>query len=63
MNLPKSLLVTGGRLIDPANGFDGPADLLILEGKIAAAGPGRRHPGPAGDAPLCRRWLRSFAPA
>jgi dihydroorotase len=38
MNLPKSLLVTGGRLIDPANGFDAVADLLILEGKVAAPG-------------------------
>jgi len=39
MNLPKSLLVTGGRVIDPANGLDATADLLILEGKIAAVGP------------------------
>ncbi len=33
-----SLLVTGGRLIDPANRFDAVADLLILNGKIAAIG-------------------------
>src|ERR1043165_5432310 len=33
-----SLLLTGGRVIDPANGHDGIADLLILEGKIAAVG-------------------------
>jgi dihydroorotase len=39
MNLPKSILITGGRVIDPANGFDAVADLLILEGKIAALGP------------------------
>ena len=38
MNLPKSLLISGGRVIDPANGFDGPADVLILDGKIAAVG-------------------------
>ncbi|MGH8022329.1 MAG: amidohydrolase family protein, partial [Limisphaerales bacterium] len=31
-----SLLVTGGRVIDPANGFDGPADVLIVDGKISA---------------------------
>ncbi len=33
-----SLLVTGGRVIDPANKMDGVADVLILEGKIAAVG-------------------------
>jgi len=35
-----SLLLTGGRVIDPANRFDAVADLLILEGKIAAVGSG-----------------------
>ncbi len=34
-----SLLLTGGRVIDPANRLDIIADLLILDGKIAAAGP------------------------
>src|SRR5437773_886844 len=34
-----SLLLVGGRVIDPANGFDAPADLLIEEGRIAAVGP------------------------
>ncbi|HEV2319660.1 MAG TPA: dihydroorotase [Verrucomicrobiae bacterium] len=33
-----SLLVTGGRVIDPANRFDGPADVLIVGGKISAVG-------------------------
>ncbi|MBI3853755.1 MAG: dihydroorotase [Verrucomicrobia bacterium] len=33
-----SLLLTGGRVIDPANRFDAVADVLILEGKIAAVG-------------------------
>lgn len=33
-----SLLLTGGRIIDPANRLDGIADLLILDGKIAAIG-------------------------
>jgi dihydroorotase len=33
-----SLLLTGGRVIDPANKFDSIADLLILDGKIAALG-------------------------
>jgi dihydroorotase len=33
-----SLLLTGGRVIDPANRLDALADLLILNGKIAAVG-------------------------
>src|SRR5882762_8845 len=33
-----SLLLTGGRVIDPANHFDATADVLIVEGKIAAVG-------------------------
>lgn len=34
-----SLLLTGGRVIDPANHLDTTTDLLILNGKIAAVGP------------------------
>jgi dihydroorotase len=34
-----SLLLTGGRVLDPANRFDSIADLLILNGKVAALGP------------------------
>src|ERR1044071_1003171 len=33
-----SLLLTGGRVIDPANRLDAVADVLISEGKIAAVG-------------------------
>src|SRR6187402_1915287 len=33
-----SLLLTGGRVIDPANQFDSIADLLIIDGKISAIG-------------------------
>lgn len=33
-----SLLLTGGRVIDPANRLDTSADVLILKGKIAAVG-------------------------
>ena len=33
-----SLLLTGGRVVDPANQFDAPADVLILNGKISAIG-------------------------
>ena len=35
----KSLLIRGGRVIDPANNFDGVADILVVEGKIAAVKP------------------------
>lgn len=33
-----SLLLAGGRVVDPANQFDAPADVLILNGKISAVG-------------------------
>ncbi|HWD19067.1 MAG TPA: dihydroorotase [Verrucomicrobiae bacterium] len=33
-----SLLISGGRVLDPAHGFDAVADVLISEGKIAAVG-------------------------
>src|SRR3954463_10648122 len=34
-----SLLLTGGRLIDPSQDQDGPADLLLEDGKVAGIGP------------------------
>jgi dihydroorotase len=33
-----SLLLTGGRVVDPANKFDAMADVLIVDGKISAVG-------------------------
>src|SRR5271154_3608174 len=33
-----ALLITGGRVIDPANKFDSPADVFIVDGKISAIG-------------------------
>jgi dihydroorotase len=33
-----SLLLTGGRVVDPGSSVDGPLDLLIKEGKVAAVG-------------------------
>jgi dihydroorotase len=33
-----SLLLTGGRVIDPANKFDSSADVLIIDGKISVVG-------------------------
>jgi dihydroorotase len=36
----ESLAIRGGRVIDPANGLDAVADVLILDGGVAAVGPG-----------------------
>jgi dihydroorotase len=41
-----SLLLTGGRVVDPANNFDSPADILIVDGKIFAVG--KKISAPAG---------------
>ena len=41
-----SLLLTGGRVIDPANKLDSIADVLILDGKISAIG--KKLSAPAG---------------
>ena len=38
MNSENSLLIRGGRVIDPANNVDEIADVLIVDGKIAAVG-------------------------
>jgi dihydroorotase len=42
-----ALLLTGGRIIDPANRLDTPADLLICDGKIKALGPEAARQAPA----------------
>jgi dihydroorotase len=39
-----SLFVTGGRVVDPANRFDSPADVLILDGKVSQVGKGLSAP-------------------
>jgi dihydroorotase len=46
-----SLLLTGGRVVDPANQFDSVTDVLVLNGKIAAVGPAAGAQAPAG----CKR--------
>ena len=38
-NISATLLIRGGRVVDPANNFDGAADVLIVDGKIAAVKP------------------------
>ena len=42
-----SLLVSGGRIIDPANRLDSIGDVLIQDGRIAAAGPNAASGAPA----------------
>jgi dihydroorotase len=42
-----SLLVTGGRVVDPAQPLDALADVLIVDGKISAVGPGLASRAPA----------------
>jgi len=42
-----SLLLIGGRVIDPANHLDTVADVLMDQGKIAAVGPGAAKQAPA----------------
>src|SRR6266487_2617585 len=43
----RSLLLKGGRVIDPSRGFDQTADVLVEEGKIAAVGAGLAAPAGA----------------
>lgn len=43
-----ALLLTGGRVIDPANHVDASGDLLIVNGKIAAVGKDASGKAPAG---------------
>src|SRR5580704_16037297 len=40
----KPLLITGGRVIDPASGGDGRADILIRDGRIESVGTGLFDP-------------------
>ena len=34
------MVIRGGRVVDPASGMDGVADVMVLDGKIAAVGTG-----------------------
>jgi len=38
-----SLLLTGGRVIDPSQSMDRVADVLVVNGKVAAIGPEAGH--------------------
>ena len=41
---PRPLLFRGARLVDPAADTDTPGDLLVVDGRIVAAGPGIAAP-------------------
>ena len=43
-NIQDSLLIRGGRVIDPANGIDKIADVLIIDGKISEVGENIKTP-------------------
>ncbi|HJO53381.1 MAG TPA: dihydroorotase, partial [Verrucomicrobiota bacterium] len=47
-----SLLLKGGRLIDPANGLDETADLLLADGKVAAIGTDASGQAPEGTSEI-----------
>ena len=51
------VLLRGGHVIDPGNGIDGLADLLISEGKIAEVGPGIDPPAAAKVVELSGRYV------
>ena len=36
----RPILIRGGRVIDPSRGADGPADVLLAEGRVEAVGTG-----------------------
>ena len=40
----RSLLITGGRVVDPANGFDAVADVLVSDGRIDRVAPSIQPP-------------------
>lgn len=64
-----ALVLRGGRVIDPASGTDGVADVVVAGGRIAAVGPGLLDPGAELSVRTdkvsieYRRWLRELATA
>jgi len=51
------MLVSGGRVVDPASGRDAVADVLLVDGKVAAVGPDLRSQCPSGTEVLDARGL------
>ena len=59
------LVLGGGHVIDPRNGLDGPMDVALRDGRIAAVGPGlgRRRPLHRRDRPLRHAGADRHPPA
>jgi predicted amidohydrolase len=53
------LVITGGRVVDPASGMDAIGDVAILDGRIAAVGTGLGSAERSIDATLRRECCRS----
>jgi len=51
------MLVSGGRVVDPASGLDAVSDVLVVEGKVAAVAPDLRSECPPGTESLDARGL------
>jgi len=51
------MLVSGGRVVDPASGLDAVSDVLVVEGKVAAVAPDLRSECPPGTEILDARGL------
>lgn len=51
------MLVSGGRVVDPASGLEAIADVLVVEGKVAAVGPDLRAQCPSDAEILDARGL------
>lgn len=49
----QSIVIEGGRIVDPANQIDGVGRLLIVEGRIAAINPSD------GDVPVDSQWIQA----
>ena len=51
------LVITGGRVVDPASGMDAVGDVAVLDGQIAAVGTGLGSAEfhPRSQAEPCRR--------
>jgi dihydroorotase len=57
-----NLLIKNGRVVDPANGVDGPADVLIQDGLVSRVGPKLEAPAGAPAVPVVDAAGRVVAP-
>ncbi len=58
MSNPDRTILTGGRVVDPVNGVDGAADVLIDGGRVTRVGPNLEiEPGTVDLQVLAWLWL------